>query len=104
MVIEDFDDSKKPPRAEMAQPRPTHLHGGDELGLLEDSDVLLHPRQRHAERSGELADRRTAAPEALEDHPSGGVREGGERAVDRRILNHRVQYRPQWRALSSPGG
>src|ERR1019366_9255363 len=77
---------------EMPLPRPTHLLGGDELGLLEDPDVLLHPGQRHAEWLGELADRGAAAAEALEDQPSGGIGEGGKRPVDWGILNHRVQY------------
>ena len=61
----------------------------DELRLLEQPDVLLHPGQRHAEGLGELADRRAAGAEPFEDGAAGRVGEGREGAVDgRRILNH----------------
>src|SRR5213075_3515691 len=64
-----------------------------ELRLLEQPDVLLHPGQRHAEGLGELADRRAAGAEPLEDGAAGRVGEGCEGEVDGRwILNHQVQY------------
>ncbi len=50
--------------------------------LLEQPDVLLHPRQRHAEGLGELADRRPAGTEPFEDGAAGRVGEGREREVD----------------------
>src|SRR5206468_8970965 len=39
----------------------------DELCLLEQLDVLLHPGQRHAEGLGELADRGPPGTEPFED-------------------------------------
>src|SRR5829696_4898753 len=45
-------DVLEPPRAGGAPARPSHLLGGDELGLLEDVHVLLDPGQRDAERLG----------------------------------------------------
>ena len=56
---------------------------GDELRLLEQPDVLLHPGQRHAEGLGELADRRAAGAEPLEHGAPGRVAEGCEGAVNR---------------------
>src|SRR5437763_9729265 len=44
-----------------------------ELRFLEQPDVLLHPRQRHAEGPGELADRRAARTEPFEDGAAGRV-------------------------------
>ena len=43
---------------------------------------------------GKIRDRRVSASELLQNAPSGGVREGGERDVETglRILNHLVQY------------
>ena len=58
------------------------LLGRDEFRLLEQPDVLLHPGQRHAERLGELADRRAARAEPLEHGAARGVGEGGEGEVD----------------------
>ena len=97
-----FDDLRE--AVEPLQPRADALEGGGrerapagpadllrrhELRLLEQPDVLLHPGQRHAERLGELADRRAARAEPFEDGAAGRVGEGCERAVDgRRILNH----------------
>src|SRR5436309_8184812 len=70
---------------------------GDEVRLLEQPDVLLHPGQRHAEGLGELADRRAAAAEPFEHGAPGRVGERREGTVDGRgILNHWVQY---YRAL-----
>src|SRR6059058_4701137 len=69
------------------------LLGRDELSLLEQPDVLLHARQRHAEGLGELADRRAAGAEPFEHGAAVRIGEGCEGAVDgRRILNHWVHY------------
>src|SRR3954449_2018949 len=70
-----------------------HLLRRDQLRLLEQPDVLLHPRQGHAEGLGELADRRAADAEPFEHGAASRVGEGCEGAVDGRwILNHWVQY------------
>ena len=61
--------------------RPT-FSVGDEVRLLEQPDVLLHPGQRHAEGLGELADRRAAGAEPLEHGTPRRVGEGREREID----------------------
>ena len=81
--------------------RPT-FSVGDELRLLEQPDVLLHPRQRHAEGLGELADRRLAATEPLEHGAAGRVCEGRERTVDRRLDTEPSGSVLQMRARRSP--
>src|SRR5204863_9951089 len=97
-----FDDLRE--AVESLQPRADALEGvghehapadtadllsRDELRLLEQPDVLLHPRQRHSEGLGELADRRAAGAEPFEDGAARRVGEGGESAVDTSlILNH----------------
>src|SRR5262249_49238728 len=67
---------------------------GDEPGMLQDADVLLHAREGHLELVGKIRDRSVGAPELLQNAASGGVRERGERGIKAgpRILNHRVQY------------
>src|SRR6185295_17600040 len=70
-------------RAERAFARPAHLLGLDEAGALQDPDVLLDSVERQARRPRELAQRRGAAPQALEDAPPRGVREREERRVER---------------------
>src|SRR3712207_921527 len=124
-----FDDLRE--AVEPLQPRADALEGvgreharadtadllrRDELRVLEQPDVLLHPGERHAEGLGELADRRAARAEPFEHGASGRVGEGGERPVDGGgILNHRVQYcthRPalgnrlgvSWRELNDGDG
>src|SRR4030067_106290 len=47
-------------RAELAGPHPPHLLGGDEPGLLQDADVLLHARGGHVELLGKVRDRSVA--------------------------------------------
>jgi hypothetical protein len=64
--------------------RTPDLLGDDEVGALEDADVLLDPVERQAVRPRKLADRGRAAAEALEDSASGRVREGEEGPVERR--------------------
>jgi hypothetical protein len=70
-------------RAQSALARPPHLLGLDEAGQLEDPDVLLDPVEGQARRRGELAQRRRAAAEALEDAPALRIREREEGRVER---------------------
>jgi hypothetical protein len=62
--------------------RPPDLLGDDEVGALEDPDVLLDPVERQPVRLRELADRGRAGAEALEDPAPGRVGEGEERPVE----------------------
>src|SRR4026207_1799476 len=52
-------------RAELARPHAPDLLGGDEPGLLQDADVLLHAREGHVELVGKIRDRSVGAPEPL---------------------------------------
>jgi hypothetical protein len=70
-------------RAQPALAHPAHLLGLDEAGELQDPDVLLDPVEGQARRPRELAQRRGAAAEALENAPPLGVREREERRVER---------------------
>jgi hypothetical protein len=69
-------------RAQPALARPAHLLGLDEAGELEDPDVLLDPVEGQARRLRELAQRRRAAAQALEDGPPLGLRQREERGVE----------------------
>jgi len=55
----------------------------DEAGELEDPDVLLDPVEGEARRPCELAQRRGAAAQALENAPPCGIRERKECRVER---------------------
>src|SRR5215510_6064438 len=81
-------------RADLAGPHAPHLLRGDEPGLLQNTDVLLHAREGHVELHGKVRDRGLCTSELLQNAASGGVRERGERGVEAgvRILNHSVQY------------
>src|ERR1700752_378039 len=81
-------------RAEPAGPHAPDLLGGDEPGLLQDADVLLHAREGHVELLGKVRDRSVGTPELLQNATAGGIRERGERAIEAglRILNRMVQY------------
>src|SRR5262245_28950216 len=81
-------------RAELAGPHAPDFLRGDEPGLLQDADVLLHTREGHLELLGKIRDRSVGTPELLQNAASGGVRERGERGIEAgpRILNHTVQY------------
>src|SRR5688572_19506695 len=47
----------QPKRPQLAGPHATDLLRGDDTGLLQDADVLLHPRERHVKRRGKARDR-----------------------------------------------
>src|SRR5215467_10581361 len=81
-------------RAELAGPHAPDLLRGDEPGLLQDADVLLHAREGHVEILGKVRDRSVGTSKLLQNAASGGVRDRGERGIDAglRILNHMVQY------------
>src|SRR5262245_22191127 len=83
-------------RADLAGPHAPDLLRGDQPGLLQDADVLLHAREGHAESLGEVRDRSFGTSELLQNATSGAVRERGERVVEAglHILNHMVQYIP----------
>src|SRR5262245_32269351 len=93
-------------RAEPAGPHAPDLLGGDEPGILEDADVLLHAREGHVELLGQIRDRSVGTSELLQNAASGGVRERGERAIEAglRILNHVVQYTTHGAALQGQAG
>jgi hypothetical protein len=70
-------------RAQPALAHPAHLLGLDQAGELQDPDVLLDPVEGQARRPRELAQRRGAAAEALENAPPLRVREREERRIER---------------------
>src|SRR5262245_61634750 len=69
-------------RADLAGPHAPDLLRGDEPGMLQDADVLLHAREGHLELVGKIRDRSVGAPEQLQNAASGGVRERGERGIE----------------------
>src|SRR5262245_10212315 len=69
-------------RADLAGSHAPDLLGGDEPGLLQDADVLLHAREGHVELLGKFRNRRLGAAELLQNAASGGVRERGERSIE----------------------
>src|ERR1700722_17563747 len=81
-------------QAELAGPHAPDLFRGDEPHLLQDANVLLHAREGHVELPGKVRDRSVCTPELLQNAPSVGVRERGERGIQagRGILNHTAQY------------
>src|SRR5690348_14570332 len=88
-------------RAERAGPHAPDLLGGDEPGILQDADVLLHARESHVKLLGQVRDRSVGTSELRQNAASGGIRERGERVIEAglRILNHTVQYTPQGAAI-----
>src|SRR5215468_2588023 len=81
-------------RAELAGPHAPDLLRGDEPGLLQDADVLLHAREGHVEPVSKVRDRGVGTSELLQNAASGGIRERAERGIEAGpgILNHMVQY------------
>src|SRR4029078_9595433 len=69
---------------------------GDEAGLLQDIDVLLHAREGQVKFVGEVRDGSVCTAELLEDAATRRIGERGERGIEVGIwiLNHMVQYLP----------
>src|SRR4030095_3453825 len=82
-------------------PHAPDLLRGDEPGLLQDADVLLHAREGHVEPLGKVRDRSVGTSELLQNAASGGIRDRGERGIEAgsHILNHSVQYVTHGRAV-----
>src|SRR3954468_4522580 len=80
--------------AELAGPHASDLFRGDEPRLLQHAHMLLHAREAHVERLGEIRDRGVCTAELLQNTAPGGVRERSEGGVEAgpRILNHMVQH------------
>src|SRR5450432_4401193 len=91
--------------AELAGPHAPDLLRGDEPRLLQNADVLFHPREGHVELLGKVGDGGVYTPEVLQNAASGGVRERGERSIEAAldILNHMVQYIPHRQAVDKRG-
>ena len=70
-------------------------------GMIEHLQVLHYRRQRHVERLGQLAHRRRAAAEPLDDYPSPWVGQGLEHPVQRRrragCLGRRAHAGSMWK-------
>src|SRR4029079_4655483 len=81
-------------RAELAGPHAPDLLRGDEPGLLQDANVLLHARKGHVELLGKVRDRSVGTSQLLQDAASGGIGERGERGIEEGsdILNPQVRY------------
>src|SRR5262245_60161010 len=69
-------------QAELARSHAPDLLRGDEPRLLQDADVLLHPRERHVELLGKRRDRSVRTSELLQNAASGDVGERGERRIE----------------------
>jgi hypothetical protein len=69
-----------------------HLAISDEAGAAEHADVLEKRGQRHRVRPGELAHRRLALHELLEDGAPDGVGEGGESRIERTVILNLLVY------------
>src|SRR3954452_17783865 len=69
-------------RAELAGPHAPELLRGDEPGLLQDADVLLHAREGHVELLGEVRDRSVGTSQLLQNAAPRGIRKRGERGVE----------------------
>src|SRR5512144_3847 len=96
-------------RADLAGPHAPDLLRGDEPGLLQDADVLLHAREGHVELLGKVRDRSVGTSELLQNAAPGGIRDCGERVIEAgmSILNHVVQYTTHGAACQEepePGG
>src|SRR5262245_57755060 len=87
--------------ADLAGPHAPDLLRGNEPGLLQDADVLLHAREGHVELFSKVRNRSVGPPELLQNAASGGIRERGERGIEAglRILNHVVQYTRHGRGM-----
>src|SRR5215467_7687528 len=93
-------------RAEFAGPYAPDLLRGDEPGLFQHADVLLHAREGHAKLLGEVGNRRVGTSQLLQHAAPGGIRQRGEGRIEAgwRILNHMVQYIGWGSVAQGPGG
>src|SRR5262249_56014570 len=80
-------------RAEVAGTHAPELHRGDEPGLLQAADVLLHAREGHVEVLGKVRDGSVCTSELLQNAASRRVRERSEGGIEAgtRKLNHMGQ-------------
>lgn len=78
----------RPERAELLPALPAFL---DQPRPLQAGQMLGDRLLGNAERLGQLVDRGRALPQAVQDHPPGGVGEGGEGVVEG-IHNYMVVY------------
>ena len=81
------------PRLEAATPDATLFGVRQQARPLEHPEMLVHPRERDAERPRELGDGRLAGGQVRQDRAPGWVCEGGEYRVKvgRRMVNHTVK-------------
>ena len=71
-------------RTEAALSGPPHLLRDDEVGDLQDRDVLFDPVDRQPERACKLGDGGRTPFQLLQDPAPGGVGQGEERLVEGR--------------------
>src|SRR5580658_730031 len=83
----------QPAQAEPAGAHASDLLRGDQPGLLQDADMLLHAGEGHVELRGQLRNRRVGTRELLQNAASRGVRKCSERVIEGGLdkLNHLVQ-------------
>ncbi len=81
---------------ETAAAEPTLSRAGEEPGGFKHSQVLRDGGERDIEGAGQLGDRRLSLREPGENCSPRGIRQSGERCIERpfRIVNHMVNYRP----------
>ena len=83
IAVDPRRDLVEPALAERARPHAADLRRRDEPGMLQHADVLLHAGERHVEPLGEVRDRRIRPPELLQHAAPRGIRQRGERGVER---------------------
>jgi hypothetical protein len=72
---------------------PAVLLAGQEAGVLEHAQVLGHGGKRHRKGVGEVAHRSLPQGQSGQDRPTRGIRERGERGIQRPgMINHLVKY------------
>jgi hypothetical protein len=73
---------------ELAMAHAPHLLGADEPAGLEQLHVLHDGRERHHQRLGQLAHRRVATRQPVDDGAAGGIGQCLEDAIERLMLKH----------------